>query len=359
MPQKVLLAYHRFPPIADDLKNAFERQGVKTEIFYTTDYEHWFYYQVIRRINKLARNLRLVRKGTDLFESHPLNLTNHVSSHFEKRLAEFQPDAILVIHGLPFGESVLSTSSIPKIGWHLEPRDDLPYLISNASPFNIYNSFSQKDVDLLVGEGFDCRYLCHAVAPEKFYSEPDTPKKFDLTFVGNWSVLRDETVNAALEVTQNIALYGNYWKKKSIIPRKLFRQIYKGEKIVGPDLNHLFNQSRIVLNASRIPGSYGLNMRFFEVLSAGSILLTDRVPELDKHFSPDTHLVTYQDTNELKHRLCDLLANPQQQDCIRYAGQSLVHKNHRYDLMAQNFLNQFQEIMGEISPSLDGSQIPK
>jgi spore maturation protein CgeB len=290
-----------------------------------------------------------VRKGTDFFESHPLNLTNYVSSHFEKRLAAFQPDAILVIHGLPFGGSVLLQSSLPKIGWHLEPRDDLPYLISNALPFDIYNSFSQKDVDLLVGEGFDCRYLSHAVAPEKFYSEPDSPKQFDLTFVGNWSAWRDETVNAALEVTQNIALYGSYWKKKSVIPRKLFRQIYKGEKIVGPDLNHLFNQSRIVLNASRIPNSYGLNMRFFEVLSAGSVLLTDRVPELEIHFLPDTHLVTYQSTAELKQRLRELLAHSQQQDCVRHAGQSLVHKNHHYDLMAQHFVAQFDEIQTKIS----------
>ena len=343
--RKVLIAYHRFPPIAEDLKKAFQSLGVDAEIFYTTDYEHWFYHRVIRKINRHARNLRLIPKGGDLFKTHPLNLANYVRTNFEQALSRYQPDAVLVIHGLPFGESFVTKPALPRIGWHLEPRDDLPYLVENAKPYDIYNSFSQKDVDLLVGAGYDCRYLSHAVHPEKFYSEAGTPRTFDLAFVGNWSPWRDEAVRAALEVTANVALYGGYWEKKSTIPKSVLKQIYKGKEIVGADLNHLFNESRIVLNASRIPGSHGLNMRFFEVLGAGSLLLTDTVPELEKHFVPDTHLVVYRNTGELKQRLAGLLHAPEQQDHIRRAGQRLVIEQHRYQLMAKHFLAQFREIL--------------
>lgn len=347
MLNKVLIAYHRFPPIAEDLKAAFQSIGVDAEIFYTTDYEHWFYHRVIRKINRYARNLRLIPKGGNLFKTHPLNLVNYVGNNFEQALSKYQPDAVLVIHGLPFGNSCLSELAIPKIGWHLEPRDDLPYLIENASVFDIYNSFSQKDVDLLVQAGYDCRYLSHAVTPEKFYSETGTLKIFDLTFVGNWSPWRDEAVKAALEVTTNLALYGGYWEKKSSIPKKVLKQIYKGKEIVGADLNHLFNSSRIVLNASRIPGSHGLNMRFFEVLAAGSLLLTDAVPELEKHFVPDAHLVVYQNTDELKRRLGEILNDSKQQNLIRLAGQRLVLEQHQYQLMAKHLLSQFQEILAK------------
>lgn len=345
MLRKILIVYHRFPPIAEDLKNAFLRLGIDAEIFYTTDYEHWFYRRVIKSANRHARNFRLIPKGGDIFKSHPLNLINYVSSNFEQVFSQFQPDAVVVIHGLPFGESYLSKISIPKIGWHIEPRDDLPYLMQNASVFDIYNSYSDKDVALLVGAGFDCRYLCHAADPEKFYSEPGIQKEFDLAFVGNWSAWRDETLKAALKVTTNIALYGGYWKKKSTIPRKIFKQIYKGNEIVGADLNHLFNSSKVVLNASRTPGSFGLNMRFFEVLAAGSVLLTDSVPELEKHFIPNTHLVLYRDCSELSLRLSELLSEPQQQERIARAGQCLVLEKHSYDTMAAHLLNQFQEIL--------------
>lgn len=345
MLNKILIVYHRFPPIAEDLKKAFLHLGVEVKIFYTTDHQHWFYRRVIRTINRHARNLRLIPKGGDLFRAHPLNLTNYVSSNFEKAFSLYQPDAVFVIHGLPFGDSCLSNISVPKIAWHLEPRDDLPYLIQNASAFDIYNSFSQKDVDMLIGAGFDSRYLSHAADPEHFYVETGTPRTFDVTFVGNWSPWRDEAVKAALEVTTSVALYGGFWRKKSSIPKKMLQQIYRGKEIIGTDLNHLFNLSRVILNASRIPGSSGLNMRFFEVLASGGLLLTDSVPELRKHFVPDTHLVTYQDVNELKLRLRELLDAPEKQDLIRHSGQRLVVERNNYDLMAVHLLSQFQEVL--------------
>lgn len=342
---KILIVYHRFPPIAEDLKKAFVRLGLNVEIFYTTDYVHWFYRKVIRTVNRLARVFRLVKKGTDLFESHPLNLRNYVGRNFLKVYSNYQPDALFVIHGLPFGESDISKITVPKIGWHLEPRDDLPYLAKNAVPFDIYNSYSQNDVDLLVGAGFDSRYLNHAVDTENFFSKPGVKWKFDVTFVGNWSAWRDEAVKTALKVTTNIALYGAYWQKKSSIPNNLLHKIFKGKEIIGSDLNNLYNSSRIVLNASRFPGSAGLNMRFFEVLAAGSVLLTDSAPELNKHFIPDIHLVLYQDCRELKMQLSDLLSNPEKQDHIRFAGQALVCEQYLYDSMANHLLNQFQEIL--------------
>ncbi|HEY5994985.1 MAG TPA: glycosyltransferase [Gallionellaceae bacterium] len=348
---KVLIAYHRFPPIAEDLKKAFVSLGVEAEIFYTTDYEHWFYRRIIRKVNRHARNLRLIKKGGDLFKRHPLNLVNYVGSNFEQALARYQPDAVLVIHGLPFGESFISGLSLPKIGWHLEPRDDLPYLIENAKPYDIYNSYSQKDVDQLIGAGYDCRYLTHAVDPEKFHTEAGTDRIYDLAFVGNWSPWRDEVVKAALEVTDKVAVYGGYWLKKSAIPRSVLKPAYKGKEIIGAELNRLFNQSRIVLNASRTPKSYGLNMRFFEVPAAGSLMLTDEVPELEKHFVPQKHLVVYKDAAELKQRLRELLNNPASLDAIRLAGQSLVVQQHNYRRMVEYFLGQFREIAAKKSAS--------
>jgi glycosyltransferase involved in cell wall biosynthesis len=342
--KKIIIVYHRFPPIAEDLKKAFLRKGINAEIFYTTDFEHWFYRRIIKTVNRYARSLRLIPKGGDIFKSHPLNRANSVASHFQKIYAQYQPDAVLVIHGLPFGEQFLSAITTPKIGWHLEPRDDLPYLIENANPFGIYNSYSQKDVGLLVGAGFDCRYLSHAVDSGNFFTTVGAEKKYDITFVGNWSAWRDETVRAALEVTPNVALYGGFWEKKSKIAKRVFNRIYKGKEIVGAELNRLFNESKIVLNASRTPGSFGLNMRFFEVLASGALLLTDAAPELKTHFVPDTHLVLYRDLGELKLRLSELLNNRDELERIRCAGQQLVLDHNRYDQMATHLLKQFLEI---------------
>ena len=57
--------------------------------------------------------------------------------------------------------------------------------------------------------------------------------------------------------------------------------------------------------------SHGLNMRFFEVLATASVLLTDEVAEIDRHFEPDVDLVVYTDTAQLQQKLQLLLASPE------------------------------------------------
>ena len=57
LPSKVLIAYDYFPPIAEDLKKAFNRLNVSVEIFHSSDHEHWFYKKVIKRVNKLKKML--------------------------------------------------------------------------------------------------------------------------------------------------------------------------------------------------------------------------------------------------------------------------------------------------------------
>ncbi len=88
-----------------------------------------------------------------------------------------------------------------------------------------------------------------------------------------------------------------------------------------------------------------MNMRFFEVLAAGGVLLTDSVPELERHFVPNTHLVLYRNCSELSQLLSELLRNPHEQEQIGHAGQCLVLEKHSYDSMAAHLLNQFHEIL--------------
>ncbi|MEX3954035.1 hypothetical protein AB4Y40_40935 [Paraburkholderia sp. EG287B] len=76
-------------------------------------------------------------------------------------------------------------------------------------------------------------------------------------------------------MTQDIALYGHSWIKKSRLPRDILRRIPKEDIILGASLNALHNKARMVLNADRTV-SLGLNMRYFEVLASGSCLLTDK-----------------------------------------------------------------------------------
>jgi len=345
VPLKILIAYEPFPPIAFDLQEAFEQLGMETKLFTTPDYEHWFYKKVIKRVNKLARNLRLIKKDHDLFLNHPLNRLNYLSSHFQKVYDGFQPDLVFFIHGQPYANHILANISVPKIAWWIEPNDDINELRIKAEPFDIYNSFSQRTIDLLNEEGFSTGYLCHAVNPRSFYPSSNENHKYDVAFVGNWSPWREEVLKTVLGVTKNVALYGPHWKKKSAIPSVDFDRIYKGKQVLGAELNQLFNSAKIVLNASRIYGSSGLNMRFFEAPASGACFLTDLAPELERHFEPGQHLSVFTDQEDLALKVNQLLENNELRDEIRKNGYSLVLQNYTYQQLAKQLLDQYESVL--------------
>lgn len=201
-----------------------------------------------------------------------------------------------------------------------------------------------KSIELLKKNGVDARYLCHLVNPQTF-NKICTNKQYDVVFVGNWSPWRDEVIQATLETTSNIALYGPYWQRKSKISKIRLNEIYKGNKIVGEDLNSLFNKAHIVLNASRFPGSSGLNMRFFEVPATGTLLLTDAVPEICRHFNTETDLVVYKDTVELTTILNQLLTNKEKIISFANQGQSKVLSQYTYANIATFLLAEFEQLI--------------
>jgi glycosyltransferase involved in cell wall biosynthesis len=345
LPKKILISYDKFPPIAFDLQEAFEKLGIEAKLFLVSDYEHWFYRKVIRKVNKLARNLRLVKKGHDLFLGHPSNRLNYLSSSFQKTYERFQPDLVFFIHGQPYANHILTNINVPKIAWWVEPCDDLNELRINAEPFDIYNSFNQKAIDLLNEEGFPTGYLRHSVNPRSFYPITDANQNYDVAFVGNWSPWREEVLKTVLSVTKNVALYGPHWKKKSAIPAADFDKVYKGKQVLGAELNQLFNSAKVVLNASRTYGSSGLNMRFFEVPASGTCFLTDLAPELERHFIPEQHLSVFTDLEDLALKVNQLLENNELRDEIRKRGHSLVLQNYTYHRMVKHLLDQYESIL--------------
>lgn len=349
-PKKILIVYVRFPPIAFDLKDAFENMGIEVQLFLASDVPVGFVHKkIIRRLNRWAWSLRLVKKGVSLFVNHPLRWENIVADRLYQCYQDFQPELVFFIQEPSYGghgKKILEKITAPKIGWYVESFDDVARLRDSSRFFNIYNLFSLKAVYLLKEEQIQTAYLCHAVNSERFYQLPNPQPLYDICFVGNFSPWRDEVLKAALSVSNNIALYGPNWLKigKSKINGKALAAIHKGETIVGQDLNSLFNSTKVVLNVSRTRGSSGLNMRFFEVLATGACLLTDAPPELEQHFIGDKHLVTFNNLEELILKLKNLLNDSSLRKQIGQAGYQQVIAHYTYEHMAEHILLQYDDI---------------
>lgn len=350
LPKKILIAYVRFPPIALDLQEAFENMGIEVQSFLASDVPiSFFHKKIIRRLNKWAWSLRLVQKGVSIFIDHPLRWENIAADRFYQCYKDFQPELVFFIQEPTYGghgNKVLEKITSPKIGWYVESFDDITRLKDSSQFFDIYNLFHLKGVNSLREEQIRTEYLSHAVSPKRFYPLAKPQPQYDICFVGNFSPWRDEVLKAALSVSNNIALYGPNWLKtgKSKINRKDLAAIHKGETIVGEDLNSLFNSSKVVLNASRIRGSTGLNMRFFEVLATSACLLTDAPPELEQHFIKDKHLIIFNNLEELVSNLKILLNDSPLRKHIGQAGYQQVIAHHTYRHMAEKIILQYNAL---------------
>lgn len=108
------------------------------------------------------------------------------------------------------------------------------------------------------------------------------------------------------------------------------------EMVIGPDMVNVINRYQIQWNRN---ASIDINYRTFETLGCCTFLLTNETPELDQLFTPGKHLVTYQDRDDLDHKIDFYLTHPEERETIARQGYAHVRQNHRYINRAEQILD--------------------
>ncbi len=348
--KKILVAYRRYPPILDHLQAAFAAQGIQL-IQFSLDDNTWFDKWVINRLNKQLHNLRILPKSKSIFENHPLAHRNYLNRKLWQMYESQQPDAVLMIRDTAFGHEALAKMDCLKFGWWIESENRIHEVIEEVHLFDWYFCMNDRCVDALKNAGYpQTSYLQHAVDTATYHPVSDVKKQYDLCFVGTYSEQRRALIEAALEVTQNIIIYGPRWKEKCRFNRAI-NKVWSGERIRGAALNQLYNESRVVLNetgwkAGAGHQKSGMNMRCMEVPATGACLLTDEVLELDRYFAVGKDLLVYRDVADFKQKLRDCLENTALAEAVGQHGFETVTKNYTYAQTAQAIVDKYQEIKG-------------
>ncbi len=106
---------------------------------------------------------------------------------------------------------------------------------------------------------------------------------------------------------------------------KVFNNVY------GEEMAKIYSQAKIVFNKS---AAGELNMRVFETLSCGSLLITDRLkPEvgLEEIFQDKKHLVLYNNENDLLEKIDYYLKHETEREEIAFCGHKEVLEKHTYE----------------------------
>jgi hypothetical protein len=102
----------------------------------------------------------------------------------------------------------------------------------------------------------------------------------------------------------------------------------------------VYQQSKIVVNLSRDDYLQDANLRCFEAMAGGALLITPNPSELaDLGFMEGQHYVSYEHEAQLYLLIQFYLENEAKREEIAQAGQALVMKHHTYDSRVQTILD--------------------
>jgi spore maturation protein CgeB len=335
--KKILISFDDYFSILSCLKKEFEELNIEVNIFSTNHSGHWLNRFFYKKVNKIAKKLGLIAKDKDLFEWSRFSYYNFRDRQFADRIKQFSPDLILCIHGHMIGEAALRETTIPKLGWWVEPNPNIDNLIRFAKLFDLYLSYDSEIVDLLSNLNIRSEYQSHVASSSDFYPIPEMEKDIDVLFYGSWSPWREEVLFAAYKATNNIALYGNDWQKKCVLfSKKDLQGILRGRDIIGSHLNEIKNRSKIVLGIQRLKKSTtGLDTRAFDALASGALLLTDAPKDLFRHFKNQEDCLVYDSSEEVPDLIQAVLDGHVEVDTMKKAGREKVLLNLTYQALCQ------------------------
>jgi len=186
-------------------------------------------------------------------------------------------------------------------------------------------------VDAFKADGHDSvHWLPLGCDPDVHFSSGLT-RDIDVGFVGKMGAPgtdRNETL------TRVLSAFRTNDTQRSYLPR---------------EMGETYSRSKIVFNKS-IGGD--LNMRFFEALGAGALLVTDRIGNgLAEIGREGEHFVLYDTADEAIEKITFYLRHEAERAAIARAGQALAFERHTYAHRLQQILDTVAANAGAMAPA--------
>ncbi|WP_234399874.1 CgeB family protein [Paenibacillus popilliae] len=169
------------------------------------------------------------------------------------------------------------------------------------------------------------RFFPFGVDPHLFHSDiPYAMRRIDVSFVGTRGHELYKNRNESLRcIEANLQGKAHLSLRKTLFLEELSKH-YGNSKIV-------FNQTADTIKS--------FNMRIFEGMGCGALVLTDHTPEQSELFENGVHYVIYDSKEDMLEKLRYYLSHPDQAATIAAEGQRHVVRNHTYEHRARQVLD--------------------
>jgi len=252
---------------------------------------------------------------------------------------DFQPDLFLVFCNAKIipGTLLYLKSVLPHTRFVLIWPDALnnmqTHIMASARLFDLLASYSSTAVPVLQQAGFkNVQWVPLAGDPELHPANPslqNTDFEYDVSFVGNWRPEREQTlVNLLNHFGKNIRLgvFGPSWSKRTL--NKTLRNLAVSRAVFGEDMATIFQKSKINLNRIDPTNYPAANMRFFEIPTAGGLMLSSPCPEMAQIFKDSEASAYFEHDGDLIKKVVGLLESDTHR--MRSIAHEILLSGHTY-----------------------------
>lgn len=227
-----------------------------------------------------------------------------------------EPDLVVFVDsGLPYFPRGLDQVRAPTAAYLIDVHRNLE-LEQAFSRFFDHVFVAQRDYVELIDHP-SVHWLPLACDPE-LHKGREVEKEWDVGFVGN--------VNQEAERARKLRLVSEAFSMNDY-----FTPIPKEE------ISDAYSRARIVFNCAV---GNEVNMRVFEGMASGSLLVTEKVDNGQKLlFEDGVHLVEYSGDEEMIDKIRHYLEHEDERSEIAHAGQMLVLREHTYSRRCEEILD--------------------
>lgn len=235
--------------------------------------------------------------------------------------------------------------------WNLSPlppgltKIDIPTVNENA------DTYAYTEHRIRWSMLFDYTLLFHPGYTERFRSAGH-PRPIYLPLAVNREIIEGPKVERTIDLgavgRTDSDLYATRRRVLAMLDTQFrmndWRRLYPPR-----EMGKIFRMSKIVINIPREDYLQEANMRVFEVMGSGALLLTRLPSELsDMGFQEGVHFIGYRNEEDLAPLVRKYLTNDAARLEISERAHDLVWRDHTYDSRAATLLNQLRDDFGQL-----------
>jgi 2-polyprenyl-3-methyl-5-hydroxy-6-metoxy-1,4-benzoquinol methylase len=196
----------------------------------------------------------------------------------------------------------------PCAWWAIDTHLNFDFYLARARDFDLVFAAQRDGADRLRQGGIASASWLPLACDPGIHRRHDVPKEWDVCFVGN--------------------LFPGPRQELLELIRERFPTTFVGRRYFE-DMARTYSASRVVFNRSI---RNDINMRVFEALACGSLLVTNDLREngQEELFLAGEHLVTYAGAEDLLDRIAFYLRHEESRERIAAAGREVALARHTY-----------------------------